>query len=347
MGNRKLSIIVPIYNVESYIEECVESLLCQTYSDFEIILVNDGSKDRCGEICDKLAKDNPIIKVIHQENKGLPHARNAGLAMATGDYIGFIDSDDYISKDMYEKMIERLEEDGSDLVVCNFQTFNKIGDNPVQARYGDENIIFDESNSCRFYQCSLDSSCNKVYRGRIIRDNGILFEDKSIVAQEDYWFLVRYCSHISKITTVSGAYYHYRERKSSISKSRSDNDIVSRCLHFVDISTEYLKAHDRKADDFQQYLILNLMFASINNVSNPNCSGIRAVVKAFKNTKGFDLAVREQLRSSKKNTNSLREKYNVLLYSLLKNKQYWLFSVLESTRVKRLQSKNRTDIYFN
>ncbi len=346
MGDGKLSIIVPIYNVDLYLYECVESLLSQTYSNLEIILVNDGSSDNCGVICDELAVGNPLIKVIHQENKGLPHARNAGIEVATGDYIGFIDSDDYISKDMYKKMIELLEENGSDMVVCNFLTFNKLRDNPIQKRYKDETIVFDESNTLSFYQCALDSSCNKVYRRNIIIDNGLRFEDKSIVAQEDYWFLVRYCSHISKITTISEPYYHYRERKSSISKSRSDKDIVSRCLRFIYISGEYMKSYGREVDEFQDFLLLNLMFASINNTLSPTISGINDIVMTFKTSNSFDDAVNRKLRISKK-CKTLRETYDYLLYYMMKKKYYKLFSVLESIRVKRLRSKNKTDIYFD
>lgn len=346
MDNKKLSIIVPIYNVELYIKECIESLLEQTYSNMEIILVDDGSLDNSGVICDQIAQENPVIKVIHQVNQGLPYARNAGLEVATGDYIGFIDSDDYISKEMYKEMIMCLEESKSDLVICNFQTFNKLGNNPIHKRYEDDVIVYDKKNTLRFYQCALDSSWNKVYRNDVIRNNGIRFEDKNIVAQEDFWFLVRYCSHISKITTVSKGYYYYRERKSSITKSRSDNDIVSRCMNFIELSEKYLDDYGRKSDDFHEYLIMNLMFASINNISSPSRRDIKAVITAFKNCNDFDSAVKRQLKISKGQANNLRGFYNGLLYLLLQKKMYWLFSVLESTRVKRLYTKKRTDTYF-
>ena len=108
----KISIIVPVYNIEEYIEKCVKSITKQTYKNLEIILVDDGSTDSAGKICDKLAEKDERIKVIHKKNGGLSSARNAGMKKATGDYICFIDGDDYISKDycelMYNALIERI-----------------------------------------------------------------------------------------------------------------------------------------------------------------------------------------------------------------------------------------------
>lgn len=115
---KKISIIVPVYKVESYLSRCIDSILAQTYQNFELMLVDDGSLDRCGEICDNYAKKDDRIKVIHQPNRGVSAARNAGLDLATGDYIGFVDSDDYISINMYSDMIKLLEVNGLDIIIC-------------------------------------------------------------------------------------------------------------------------------------------------------------------------------------------------------------------------------------
>lgn len=103
--NPKISIIVPVYEVEPYIHKCVDSILAQTFTDFELILVDDGSPDNCGEICDEYEENDSRIRVIHKENGGPSSARNAGLNIAKGDYIGFVDSDDWIETDMYEMLI--------------------------------------------------------------------------------------------------------------------------------------------------------------------------------------------------------------------------------------------------
>lgn len=121
----KISIIVPIYNVEKYIEKCIQSILNQTFSDFELILVNDGSTDSCGEICDKYKKLDDRIIVIHKVNGGLSSARNAGIDIARGEYIGFIDSDDYIHEKMYEILYNNAITYNSDIVICKKEMFMK------------------------------------------------------------------------------------------------------------------------------------------------------------------------------------------------------------------------------
>lgn len=126
-----LSVIVPIFRVEKYLDKCVQSLLAQTYKDLEIILVDDGSDDGCPAMCDSYAKMDPRIKVVHKGNGGLSDARNAGLEVATGEYIAFADSDDYVHPQMYEAMVTVMEENAAvDMVVCPFQ---KVGDNENDA----------------------------------------------------------------------------------------------------------------------------------------------------------------------------------------------------------------------
>ena len=116
----KISIIVPIYNVKKYIQQCVESLINQTYKNLEIILIDDGSTDGCGELCDEFGKKDQRIHVIHKQNGGLSDARNKGIDVASGDYIGFVDSDDWISHNMYEKMLSSLKSVNADIAVCGW-----------------------------------------------------------------------------------------------------------------------------------------------------------------------------------------------------------------------------------
>lgn len=116
----KLSIIVPVYKVEQYLDRCLESILEQTYIDYEVILVDDGSPDCCGEMCEAWAVKDNRIKVIHKKNGGLSDARNAGINIAQGDYIGFVDSDDYIRRDMYQVLIENLEKNNADISMCGY-----------------------------------------------------------------------------------------------------------------------------------------------------------------------------------------------------------------------------------
>ena len=118
---KKISVIVPIYKVEKYIHRCIDSIINQTYKNLEIILVDDGSPDSCPRICDEYAKKDKRIKVIHKENGGLSDARNKGVDIATGDYIAFVDSDDYIHPNMYEVLIYELEKNNSDIALCKYK----------------------------------------------------------------------------------------------------------------------------------------------------------------------------------------------------------------------------------
>ena len=118
---KKISIIVPIYNIEKYLPRCLDSILAQTYKNLEVILVDDGSVDNSGMIADKYARNDQRIIVIHQVNKGVSAARNAGLDLATGDYIGFVDGDDYIEPDMYEILMRIIDEQQVDIAHCGYQ----------------------------------------------------------------------------------------------------------------------------------------------------------------------------------------------------------------------------------
>lgn len=124
--NPKISIIVPIYNVEKYLQKCVDSILCQTYKNLEIILVNDGSPDNCPAICDEYAKKDKRIKVIHKQNGGVSSARNAGLDVATGKYVQFVDSDDWVEPEYSKTMINLIEENNCDLGICGYIKKGKI-----------------------------------------------------------------------------------------------------------------------------------------------------------------------------------------------------------------------------
>ena len=123
--NPLISVIVPVYKAEKYLDKCVQSIVNQTYKNLEIILVDDGSPDNCPEMCDEWAKKDSRIKVIHKENGGVSSARNAGLDNSFGDYIGFVDSDDFIENDFYECLYDNLVENGADISFCTFKTLDE------------------------------------------------------------------------------------------------------------------------------------------------------------------------------------------------------------------------------
>ena len=127
MNKPLISVIVPVYKVEKYLERCVKSICAQTYQNLEIVLVDDGSPDQCGEMCDMFAKQDSRIRVVHKENGGLSDARNAGLDVMTGDYVGFVDSDDWIEPDMYQVLYERLIKEKAEISCCGMKRCTDLG----------------------------------------------------------------------------------------------------------------------------------------------------------------------------------------------------------------------------
>ena len=178
----KFSVIIPMYNVEDYIEKCILSVLNQTFTDFEIIVVDDGATDKSAQRAEKLAKENPQkIKLIHQENKGLGGARNTGLSHATGDYIWFVDSDDFIKESALEEINAFIKKTGAQMVVFDYCTVDE-NDNAGAMVYGCDKP--DEIFSMEKYPEMLfmpNSACNKVYERS-------LFEKTSVTFPEREWF---------------------------------------------------------------------------------------------------------------------------------------------------------------
>lgn len=210
----KISVIVPVYKVEPYITRCLDSITNQTYRNLEIILVDDGSPDRCGEICDEYASQDSRIRVIHKSNGGLSDARNYGIDVATGDYLAFVDSDDYIATDMYEKMLGRLQQDDSDMVICNYYRFNE-GSAPEHGYINLPDRVLLKDEAFDFYlQIGGDyvSAWNKLYKRGIFADLrypiGKIYEDTFVICE-----VLNRCARISH---MNDPFYYYVMRSGSI-----------------------------------------------------------------------------------------------------------------------------------
>ena len=217
-----VSIIVPIYNVQAYLPECIESVLAQSFHDYEIILVNDGSPDNCADICEKYSQRDSRIRVIHKENGGLSSARNAGLKVATGKYVFFLDSDDVISPDLLEKTIPVMET-GADMVAFKLEYFFPDGHTQSESTMGScEYRLEDEEARLQFLQqtlllCKIGwSACTRIFRRDLIEKYNLSFEDNRKIFAEDMHFSLCYCAHVSRIVCISDCLYHYRQRSDSI-----------------------------------------------------------------------------------------------------------------------------------
>lgn len=219
----KISVIVPVYNVEKYLSKCVDSIINQTYHNLEIILVDDGSPDRCGEICDEYATKDNRIKVIHKKNGGLSDARNAGIEVAEGGYIAFVDSDDYIASDMMDVLYHRLIKDGSDMALCNFKYIDEKGEEIEERK--NKSPIKDEviTGIDGMKKLSQDKNWyyviawNKLYKKEIF-DN-IRFPKGKIHEDE---FVIHHIMHACKrISCVALELYYYLQRQGSIMSQKS------------------------------------------------------------------------------------------------------------------------------
>lgn len=215
-----ISIIVPVYNVEKYLNKCVESIVNQTYKNLEIILVDDGSTDNCPRICDEWAEKDSRIKVIHKQNGGVSSARNAGLDNAAGEYIAFVDSDDYIKNDMYEKLYNALMKYNADVSICNMFSYNR------------SLILYPEMFSKKPDILSLylsDVLCSpgipgKLYKKSIIQS--VRF-DTSKKISEDYLFNYHVFKKAENAVAIKDELYCYFNREDS-AVNNLDEDMINR-----------------------------------------------------------------------------------------------------------------------
>lgn len=223
-GSPALSVIVPVYDVEPWLRRCVDSILGQTMSDLEVILVDDGSPDGCGPIVDEYAAIDPRVVAIHQENRGLSAARNSGLKAARGKYVGFVDSDDWIKADMFASMVQRMEETGAEVCACGLCWIDE------RCRLRSRELRLPRTLDSRSFTLELfarprtigASVCNKVFlRGKI----HALF-DESCRMGEDRLFLAENLPFFKRACVVPEALYCVFERSSSMTRGESDRLVL-------------------------------------------------------------------------------------------------------------------------
>ncbi|MGH0429621.1 glycosyltransferase family 2 protein [Bacillus hominis] len=248
--NPKISIIVPVYKVEQYIHKCIDSILMQTFEDFELILVDDGSPDTCGEICDRYADKDIRIKVIHKENGGVSSARNAGLEIAKGDYIGFVDSDDWIEPDMYELLYGMCAEHRCDVAICSSQIYYS---NKIVISSNHPFIIHDRNTAMK---TMLEGKLyDEVVWTKLFKRN--LLEDIKFpvgMSYEDTAFTYKVIHKCKKVCFIGEPKYHYIKR---------DNSMMDRAVKEVKIDSvliydEMCKFMERYYKELYSLVILKL-----------------------------------------------------------------------------------------
>ncbi len=213
-----ISVIVPVYNVEKYIDKCVESIVNQTYKNLEIILVDDGSPDRCPQMCDDWVKKDARIQVIHKENGGLSSARNAGMRIMQGDYVCFVDGDDYIELNMIDILLRSIKKEDFDVCVCNV---NHVDKNYCLINYtkNQRRVLCDDEIMKAFLNTNVfdsSSACDKLYKVSVIKENNLWFDETNKWG-EDFPFNYLYFKCITKMISIEERLYNYlRERDGSI-----------------------------------------------------------------------------------------------------------------------------------
>lgn len=208
-----ISVIIPIYNSEIFLSKCLNSVVNQTYSNIEIILVNDGSKDKSEKICNNYVNKYSNIKLINQENSGVSSARNAGIKSSKGKYIVFIDSDDYIDNDMVQCLYDSMKNTGSDMAICNVHNNNSLKNIPsIINKEQALNFILDKDKFCGY-------PVNKIYKSELVKD--ILF-DNNVKICEDLLFNCQYISQIDKISIIDKKLYHYNKNPESAINNKAN-----------------------------------------------------------------------------------------------------------------------------
>ena len=257
----KLSIITPVYNVENYLSECIESILNQNFSDFELILINDGSTDSSPHIMNSYAAAHPdIIRTINIDNGGQGRARNFAIEEARGEYIGFVDSDDWITPSMFEKLYNAAEENCADVAACDYY------------RVEEGKYIYEKARLQNHYLSSAGAVWNKIFRRELIGDirfpQGRWYEDFSFSAK----LLIKSRSTVF----VPEPLYCYRSGHSSTMRNRNSAKNLD-MLYIMDDIREAVP--EGKEEDFRFLVINHLLLDSIKRVSTQKGEGYRAVVR--------------------------------------------------------------------
>lgn len=280
----KVSVIVPVYKVEQYLDKCVESILNQSLSDFELILVDDGSPDNCPKMCDEWAKKDNRIKVIHKQNGGLSDARNAGMKIATGEYILFVDSDDYIRNDTLSLTYDKAAINNSDIVLFNICTDTngiirncrfEFEDSYSGNEYIKENLLY------RYYtsnNAGINSACNKLYKTAFLRNNSLEF-DVNDIRCEDCWFNFKCLQKANQINYLNEYLYYYLQNPNSIMHDSN----LQNYNHWVNNRKRFIKENKTlnfkiNQNEFYKDFIYKVIVHCMHLISNKKCQNVNDIL---------------------------------------------------------------------
>lgn len=279
-----ISIVVPIYNVEKYLSKCIDSILGQSYKDIEIILVDDGSPDRCPAICDEYAKKDTRLTVIHLANGGVSAARNAGIEAAKGKYIGFVDPDDWIDPEMCTQLVTAIETEHTEIAICGYDYYNENGELDTTRKYSVRpNEIISQKEVLSRFSDMPPTIRHGVVNKLFIRDVlGYLRFPENLNSSEDVVFLSEYCSKIKRAVIVHQPLYKNTIRKGSAThgglsiKSLADSFMAHEKMYF-DVINQYpdLKEHS-------QAFLLDVCTLKYNEARQRKTDGTNVYISSMK-----------------------------------------------------------------
>ena len=271
----KISIIVPVYNTAKYLDKCIQTLIKQTLEDIEIIFIDDGSEDGSAEILKNYAKNDKRISILNQNHKRQGAARNYGLSIAQGEYIGFVDSDDWVELDMFEKLYYQAKETDSDIVMCSMNTFEDGTNKIIVNTYNTLDIFnqkffensFTPQDTLNFIFNISVSPCNKIYRKSLIVKNNIKFPEN--IYFEDNAFFFKSWLNAQKISLLNQKLYQYRKSTASTTKSDKNKLDIFKTLDLTKNILEENNYYNRLKTDYLRYKSASLQywFSSIQNKS--------------------------------------------------------------------------------
>lgn len=353
----KISIIVPIYNVEQYLRKCIESLINQTLKEIEVILVDDGSPDNCPQICDEYAQKDERIKVIHKQNAGVSAARNSGIEIATGEWLAFVDADDWVEENIYEEAYKRTLEGDPDLVLFNF-FYNYKKCEMVNENIPKEDFITMDSQIIEklrlslmhpFYApydskfASMAAPWNKIFKASIVKEKNIKFPVEVKGVFDDGLFNLYYYDYVKKVNFFNMPLYHYRILSTSMLNKYKANRLEINELVFKKIE-EYMKEKQVNETFHKAYyarivtylsLTINVYFFSKDNPKKFN--EIMKELKQTANLEPYKTAINQVDKKYVGKTEGLYcnlLKHNMIFFTFV---LYKIKKILEDYRGKKQQ----------
>jgi glycosyltransferase involved in cell wall biosynthesis len=275
----KISVIIPVYNVESYLHRCINSILNQTFQDFEIILINDGSNDKSGQICDDYAQKDKRIKVIHKKNARVSAARNDGIKMAKGKYVSFIDSDDWIEPEMHQEMIYKAEESNLDFIMCDYRKKSNNCEEkrtqPIRGGYYSKEEIKNELFQCliMFEHIEFPPTISNwvcLYNLEFLKAND-LYYDEDIHYCEDSILGSKIMYHATNFYYLKGHhYYNYFYNPNSTTNTYNEKKWYS----YLKINERLIKYFGNTTEfDFSRQIKINMLYFTLNMLGQIKYSG--------------------------------------------------------------------------